>query len=174
LLESEEHAARYFAFFRTLKILKAHSAAFLRIAPIELVPATAALLSLAAKGYSPQGVDAGKLADARRRVEATLPKRLGDDIATLALEVGGSLGNKASQLGQAVGSWGSRAALLAVGSPSIALRGISLALGQTDGPPADLAERLKWVMRVPEARDLAVFSVSEAYAEARRRVGLGD
>jgi len=50
--------------------------------------------------------------------------------------------------------------------------GIALALGQSDGPPTDLAERLKWIMRVPEARDLAVFSVSEAYADARRRVGL--
>jgi tetratricopeptide (TPR) repeat protein len=174
LFESEEHAARYFAFFRVLKILKTHSAAFVRIAPIELMPATAALLSLVAKGFSPQGVDAGRLADARRRIEAALPSRLGDDTATLALDVGGNLGNKASQLGQAVGSWGSRAALLAVGSPSIALRGIALALGQADGPPTDLTERLKWVMRVPEARDLAVFSVSEGYADARRRVGLAD
>jgi tetratricopeptide (TPR) repeat protein len=174
LLETEEHAARYFAFFRVLKILKTHSAAFVRIAPIELMPAAAALLSLVAKGFSPQGVDAAKLADARRRIEPALPPRLGDDTATLALEVGGSLGNKASQLGQAVGSWGSRTALLAVGSPSIALRGIALALGQTDGPPTDLAERLKWVMRVPEARDLAVFSVSDGYVDVWRRVGLAD
>jgi len=63
---------------------------------------------------------------------------------------------------------------LAVGSPSLALRGIALGLGQTDGPPSDVAERQKWVIRVPEARDLAVFSVSEAYADVRRRVGLVD
>lgn len=172
LLESDEHAVRYFSFFRALKILKTHSAAFVRIPPIELWPATAALLGLLAKGYSPQGVDATKLADARKRIGAALPSKIDEELATLALDVGGSLGNKASQLGQAVSSWGTRAALLAVGSPTIALRGIALALGQTDGPPFDPGERLKWVIRVPEARDMAVWSVSDAYAEARRRAGL--
>jgi hypothetical protein len=31
---------------------------------------------------------------------------------------------------------------------------------------------MKWITRNPEARDLAVFSVSDAYAEARRQLGL--
>ena len=35
------------------------------------------------------------------------------------------------------------------------------------------SERKKWIMRNPEARDLAIFSVSEQYALARAQVGLG-
>jgi hypothetical protein len=173
LLDSEDPAARYFCLVRALRMLKGQGAAFARMAPIELWPAAAALLAHLAPGFEPQGVDAAKLADARRRIGAALPARRDDDLPTLALEVAGTLGNRASQLGHAMGMWGARTALLAVGSPSVALRGVALALGDTEGPPVDLAERLKWVQRHPEARDLAVFSASEAYAEARRRAGLG-
>ncbi|HVU04922.1 MAG TPA: hypothetical protein VHE30_24395 [Polyangiaceae bacterium] len=172
LLDSSDDAARYFSLFRALKILQTEAAAFTRIPPIELLPATSALLAAVAPGYQPQGVDAGKLADAKRRIAAGMPARVDDDAATLALEVGGSIGNRASQLGQAVGQWGSRAALLAVGSPAIAFRGVALVAGLTDGPPADPAERLKWVVRQAEAKDLAVFAVSDGYAEARKRLGL--
>jgi tetratricopeptide (TPR) repeat protein len=173
LLESQDDGARYFSLVRALKMMQAEAAAFTRIAPIELWPAVAALLGMLAKGWQAQGVDAGKLAEATRRIEAARTKALDDDLATLALEVGGSIGNRASQLGQAIGQWASRTALLAVGSPSLGLRGVALSLGQGEGPPEDPSERLKWVLRHPEARDLAVFSVSDGYAEARRRIGLG-
>jgi hypothetical protein len=89
----------------------------------------------------------------------------------LALEVVGSVGNRMSQLGTAILQWGNRCGLLAVGAPSAALRGLALAAGQLGGPPAG-PERVKWVIRNPEARDLAVFSVSDAYAEARLRLGV--
>ena len=173
LLDSEDHAGRYFGLFRALKMLQTEAAALTRIPPIELWPALAALLSLLAPSYQPQGVDAAKLADARRRIASALPAHPGEDLATLALEVGGAIGNRASQLGQAVGQWGSRTALLAVGNPSVALRGIAAALGQPEGPPVDLAERSKWIQRNAEARDVLVFSVGEAYAELRKKVGLG-
>jgi hypothetical protein len=78
-----------------------------------------------------------------------------------------------SQVGQSSGQWGARTALLAVGSAHVALRGVALSLGQASGPPETAADRVKWVLRHPEARDLTVFSVSDAYVEARRRVGLG-
>jgi tetratricopeptide (TPR) repeat protein len=171
LLDGTDEAARYFLLVRVLKMMQSEGAALARMAPIDLWPAMAALLSLIAKGWQPQGVDAGKLADAQRRIQAAMPARLDDDLATLALEVAGSLGNRASQLGQAVGQWGCRTALLAAGSVGTALRGIALS-GGGDGPPRDAAERLKWVLRQPEAKDLAVFSVSEGYVDARRRIGL--
>jgi tetratricopeptide (TPR) repeat protein len=171
LLDGGDDRVRRFLLLRALKMMQTESAALTRIAPIELWPATAALLSLVAKGFEPQGVDATKLADAKRRISAALPPRVDEELATLAFEIGGSIGNRASQLGQAVAQWASRTALLAVGSPAVALRGVALALG-TEGPPADQAERLKWVLRQPEAKDLAVFGVSDAYAELRRRLGL--
>ncbi len=173
LLDVEDEAARYFCLVRALKIVQVNGGAFARIAPIDLWPATAALLSALAPGFQAQGVDAAKLADAKRRIDASLPPRRDEELATLALEVGGAIGNRASQLGQAVGQWASRTALLAVGSPSIALRGVALSLGQGEPPPTDPTERMKWVLRQPEAKDLATFSVSDGYAEARRQVGLG-
>jgi hypothetical protein len=90
----------------------------------------------------------------------------------LALEIGGTIGNRASQLGTAINQWANRAALLAVGDPSIALRAIGRSAGPGKGLPDEGVERLKWIVRNSEARDLAVFSVSDAYSEARRRVGL--
>jgi tetratricopeptide (TPR) repeat protein len=172
LLDSSDFEARYFSLFRTLKAMQAEASAFTRIAPIEQWPALAGLLSLVAPSFSPQGVDAAKLADARRKLSAVLPAKIDADVETLALEVASAVGNRGSQLGQATGQWGSRTALLAVGSPRVALRGVALSLGQPGGPPEGAAERVKWVLRHPEARDLTVFSVSDNHAEARKRVGL--
>ena len=172
LVESKDDATRYFLLVRALKMLRSDVAALSRIAPIELSAVLGALISGVASNWQAPGIDPNKLADARRRIEPVLPAKLDPELPVLALEIAATIGNRASQLGQAVAQWASRTALLAVGSPAIALRGVALALGQTDGMPADLGERLKWVQRQPEARDLCVFSVSENYAEARRRVGL--
>ena len=65
------------------------------------------------------------------------------------------------------------AALLAIGDPSGALRAVSMAASHAQAPPAAGPERLKWIGRNAEARDVCVFSVSENYAEARRRLGVG-
>lgn len=171
LLESPDDAARYVVLIRTLKILQAHASTIARTAPIDLWPLTAAFLGVFATNWQPQGVDAKRFAEARQRIQPAIPRNLDDDVPILALEVIGSIGNRASQLATTVNQWGNRAALLAIGSPSAALRGVATTLNQE--LPASGAERAKWVVRHPEARDLAVWSVSEPYAEARRRLGLG-
>ncbi len=172
LLDHADDAARFFLLMRCLKVLQGHAAALSRTPPIELPAVTSAFLSLFASNWAPQGVDARKLSDAQARVRQAATMQLDDDVPVLALEVIGSLGNRVSQLGVALHQWGDRTGLLAVGSPSAALRGLALAAGQLAGPPTG-PERVKWVIRNPEARDLAVFSVSEAYAEARGRLGIG-
>jgi cellulose synthase operon protein C len=171
LLDHTDDAARFFLLMRSLKILQGRAASLSRTPPIELPAVVSAFLSLFANNWAPQGVDAKKLADARARIEQVLRGRLDDDVPVLVLEVIGSLGNRVSQLGTAIHQWGDRTGLLAVGSPNAALRGLALAAGQLGGPPTG-PDRVKWVIRNPEARDLAVFSVSEAYAEARARLGV--
>jgi len=171
LLDHADDAARFFLLMRSLKILQGRAAALSRTPPIELPAVVSAFLSLFASGWTPQGVDARKLSDARAKLEQAMRGRVDDDVPVLALEVIGTLGNRVSQLGTALHQWGDRTGLLAVGSPNAALRGLALAAGQLAGPPAG-PERVKWVIRNPEARDLAVFSVSEAYAEARARLGI--
>lgn len=172
LLDHADDAARFFLLMRCLKILQGRASALSRTPPIELPAVTSAFLSLFANNWTPQGVDARKLAEAQAKLQQAMRGRLDDDVPVLALEVIGSVGNRLSQLGTAVHQWGDRTGLLAVGSPNAALRGLALAAGQLAGPPAG-PERVKWVIRNPEARDLAVFSVSEAYAEARGRLGVG-
>ncbi len=170
LIDSDDDAARYFLLVRSLKILQAHAATLSRTPPIELWPVTAAFLGVFATNWQPQGVDAKRFAEARARIQPAIPRNLDNDVPVLALEVIGSIGNRASQLGTTIHEWGSRAALLALGNPSAALRGVAVAAGQVI--PESGTERVKWIVRHPEARDLAVFSVSEQYAEARRRLGL--
>ena len=172
LLESDDDAVRSFLFVRAVKILQAHAAALARTAPIDLWPVTAALLRTFAPDWQPAGVDARKLAEAEARIKRTLPRQLDDDVAVLALEVTGAIGNRASQLGTAINEIGNRTALLAIGDPNTAIRGIALAGGHAEGPPESGVDRLKWIVRNPEARDIAVFSVSDGYSEARRRLGL--
>ncbi|HWA73588.1 MAG TPA: tetratricopeptide repeat protein [Polyangiaceae bacterium] len=171
LLESQDHAARYCLLVRALKVLQGRAATVARTAPIDLWPLMAGLLGLLAPGWTAQGVDARKLAEARTRIQAVMPKSVEDDLPTLALEVTGLIGNRASQLATAVYEWGNRTALLAVGDPLAALRSIALTTGGA-GPAASGPERIKWIVRNAEARDLAIFSVSEHYAEARRRLSV--
>ncbi len=173
LLDSDDDAARYFLMIRSLKVLQANAAALSRTAPIELWPVIAAYLGVFASNWQPQGVDAKKFADAQKRIQGAMHRRLDDDVPVLALEVIGAIGNRASLIGTALHQWGNRTALLSAGSLVASLRGVALAGGHTSGPPADGPERVKWIVRNPEARDLATFSVSEQYNEARSRLGLG-
>ena len=172
LLDSEDDAARYFLMIRCLKILQGKAAALSRTAPIDLWPVLAAYLSLLAPSWIPQGVETKKLADAQRRIQGAMPPKLDDDVPVLALEVIGAIGNRASLLGTALHQWGNRTALLSAGSLVASLRGVAFAVGQPGGPPKEGPDRVKWIVRNPEARDLATFCVGEQYAEARSRLGL--
>jgi Tfp pilus assembly protein PilF len=172
VLESSDEGRRYFLIVRALKILQGRAGTLSRTAPIELWPVLAGFLSLFATEWQPQGVDARRLADAQQRLRAAIPPPHDDELRSLALEVIHSIGNRASQLATVVHQWGNRAGLAAVGDPAAALRGVASAAGPTSALPADGAERLKWIVRNPEARDLCVFSVSEQYAAVRARLGL--
>lgn len=172
LLDSPVHPARYFLMLRAFKLLQSKAAIFARTAPIDLAPLTAAWLGTFASNWQPQGVDARKIDEEKQRLLPWLAPLNQGDVPLLALELTGTIGNRASQLATASHQWAGRTALLAMGELDSAFAGLALASGLKDGPPPDDAERLKWLSRHPEARDLAIFSVSEDYAEARRRAGL--
>jgi hypothetical protein len=169
LIERGDDATRYFLLIRALKLIQGRAATLARTVPTELGPVVTGFLSALAD-YNPEGVDPKRLAEAQKRVKAAIQKPLANDVPMLALEVVGSLGSRSSQLATALNQWANRAALLAVGSPLTALR--ALALSSSAELPAEGAERLRWLGRHAEARDLAIFSVTEAYAEARKRLGV--
>lgn len=172
LLSSDDDAARYFLLFRALKLVQSGAASLARIPPIELAPVVLALLSTFAPNFSPQGVDAKKVAEAQARLQGAGVTSVDHEVPTLALEVAGNLGPRSTQVGTALQQWATRAALLAVGDPFCALRALGLAAPSSSGLPASGPDRLRWIVRHPEARDLAVFSVSEPYSTARARLGL--
>ncbi len=170
LIDSDDEALRSFLLIRALKLVSVQGTAITRMAPIDLWPNLAGFLSVLCPEWEPPPMDAGKLSAAKQRVEASLTRRIDDDVPLLALEVANTIGNRASQLGTLFFEWANRTALLAVGDPGIALRAIASASGHE--LPQDQTQRLKWIGRNSEARDLMVFSITDAYAEARKRVGL--
>jgi Tfp pilus assembly protein PilF len=172
LLESPDVGVRTFLVLRALKILQAHAATIARTAPIELWPMIAGWLKVFVPSWTPTGVDAAKTETARARIQGASSHSMDNDAQTLALEVSASIGNRASQLGTAVNQWANRVALVAVGDLSIGLSAIAAAAGQHAAPPADGPDRMKWIVRNSEARDLTVFCVSDAYVDVRRRFGL--
>jgi lipopolysaccharide biosynthesis regulator YciM len=163
---------REFLLHRALKVLAEGCSSFSRTAPIDLWPLVAAFLKAHSPSFSPQGVDQAKLTDYYGRITRAMPKAPDPQLGLLAADVIGTIGSRASTLNTIVNGWGERVGLLAVGDPNAALVGIAWAAGHTSGPPLAGKDRVTWVGRNAGARDLVVFSVSDAYAEARARLGL--
>lgn len=171
LAAQESTNERTFLIHRAMKVLQANAAVFGRTAPIDLWPLLAAYLRVFSPQFTPQGVDAARFSEAFARLSRTLPSGLGHDTSLLATDVIASIGNRASTLNSAINGWGSRAGLLAVGDANVALAGIAWAGGNANGPPPSGKDRLTWIGRNAEARDLIIFSVSDAYVDARSRLG---
>lgn len=171
LIDLEESAERTFLLHRAMKVLQANAAVFARTAPIDLWPLLAAYLRAFSRDFAPQGVDAARFGEALARLTRAVPEGLPADTTLLATEVIGSIGNRASTLNAAINGWGSRAGLLATGNPSVALTAIAWAGGNANGPPEAGKDRLTWIGRNAEARDLMIFSVADHYADARARTG---
>jgi hypothetical protein len=172
LLASPREDVRDFLIHRALKILQTNSSAFSRTAPIDLWPLLAAYLKLFSPSWSPQGIEASRLNEAYGRLSRAMTQAADPNLGALAADIIGNIGNRASTLNTAINSWGNRAALLAIGDPSIALSGIAWASGNINAPPASGKDRVTWIGRNAEARDIAVYLVSDAYADARTHLGL--
>ena len=171
LVTAERADVREFLTHRALKVLQSRTAALSRTAPIDLWPLVAAFLKLHSPSFNPSGVDASKL-DGFYQTMAPLAPKANPQLSLLASEVIGSIGNRASSLNTLANAWGSRTALLAMGDPNLALEAIAWAAGHSQGPPGSGPERVRWMGRQAEARDLIVFSVSDGYAAARSQLGL--
>ncbi len=172
LVAASEEDVRDFLILRALKILQTNGSVLSRTAPIDLLPLVTALIKSLAPAWSHGAVDQKRFEDARAKLAQHLPKTLLPEVGALATEVSGQIDNRISTLNVAINSWGSRAALLASGSLLGALKGIAWAGGHPSGPPASGQERITWIGRNAEARELVVFAVSDAFLEARRRLGI--
>ena len=169
LVSSTDVALSDFLVARALKILQSQATGLARTAAVDLGPLMAAYLSTFLPDWQPMSVDLKKVDDYKRQLVQHLPNASDFDIAQLAQDVAVALGNRASQLGEAVNEWGSRTALLSLGDPAVALRAIAATVENSKLPEADVAERVKWIMRHAEARNTIVFAASDAYLRLRAR-----
>jgi predicted Zn-dependent protease len=172
LLTVQDNWARGFMIVRAVKLIAARASALVRTPSADLGVLISAWLQAFNPNWTPQGVNPTALAAASRKIATAFPKKLPPDLGMLALEVAGSLGMRASTLGGVALAWANRAGLLAIGDPNAALQAIAWSHGAKDGAPVDPQERAAWLGRTHEAKDLLTFSIGDAYAEARERLGL--
>jgi hypothetical protein len=172
LVASQDISVRNFLLLRAIKVVQTHACVLSRTAPIDLLPLMAALIKSMVPSYSPPPIDKKRFDDALARLSAHKPAAFGPDLVALAVEVSSSLDNRASTFNVAVNAWADRVAMLATGSVYAAIQGIAWAGGHASGPPSTVKERVAWVGRNAEARELVVFMVSDEYQEACTRLGL--
>jgi hypothetical protein len=172
LLQPERERTGRFLVMRALKLLRAKAAAFARTTPAELAVLVSAWLKCFNPTWQPQGINAAALNAAGGRVQAALPKNRDPDVNLLAMEVSGTIGTQATTLAANSLLWANRTALLALGNPNDAIDAIASAGGLPGGAPRDPKERATWLARSQEARDVLAFGVTDAFAEARTRLGL--
>ena len=163
--------ARMFLVVRALKMVLARASSLLRNDPKDVGAIATGLFMALNPTYQPSGVDMARVREWGRRIHPALPRNLDPTVGVLALEAAGMLGPQVQSLGAGAIAWANRTALLAVGDPNGALDAIAWTSG-LDAAPTASEERAAWIARTPEARELMTFSVSEAYAEARARIGL--
>jgi len=171
LMAVKNERARAFVVVRAMKMILARSSSMLRGEQADVPVLVSAMFTAFNPSFVPQGVDARKVADVSRRLVPALPRNLDPTVGVIALEAAGTLGNHAPQLGAAAHAWANRVALLAIGDPNGALDAIAWSMGE-DAAPRGSEERAAWIARTAEARELMTFSVSDAYSEARSRLGL--
>ncbi|WP_437279620.1 tetratricopeptide repeat protein [Sorangium sp. So ce375] len=174
LVTSPREDVRLALIHRAVKILQTNASAFSRTAPIDLWPLLAAYLKALAPTWSPQGADAARLREYQGRIERVMTGGVDPKLSVLAADVIGSIGNRASTLNTAINGWGNRAAFLAVGDINVVLTAIAWSGGNTNAPPASGKDRVTWIGRNAEARDLIVFAVSDGLTEAREQLGFNE
>jgi tetratricopeptide (TPR) repeat protein len=167
---SERFAA--FLVLRALKLVQAKASALARTSPADLAVLISAWLKCLNPAWQPQGVNAALINAAGGRLQAVLPRNLPPEVATIALEAAGVIGAQPAALGAQAIAWADRVAFLALGDTSAALDAIAAVGGAAAGAPRDLKERAAWVARTPAARELLAFAVTDAFAEARARLGV--
>jgi len=169
---SPREDVRLFLIHRALKILQSNGSAFSRTPPIDIWPLLAAYLKAFTPSWTPPGVDPARLTDAYGKISRVMPASPDPQLGVLAADVIGTIGNRASTLNTVINGWGNRAALLATGDLNIAFTAIAWSGGHTNAPPPEGKERVTWIGRNAEARDLIVFAASDQLADAREKLGL--
>ena len=170
LLENRPAAVQDFLLIRAMKSLQTHTACLARAAAVDLWPLLAGYLGVFLPNWQPAGVDARRLDETKQAVSSVLGSAFTHDTSALAQDVVVALGNRASQVGEAVNEWGSRTALMALGDPANALDALALGSSTVPLPKDGVHDRVKWINRHPEVRNLTIFAVSDGFQQLRAQL----
>jgi tetratricopeptide (TPR) repeat protein len=158
-----------FLIVRALKLVQSHASALVRVPAAELSVLIAAWLKCFNSTWRPQSGAPGSVDAAYPKIRAALPRNLDPNLSVLALETGAAMEAGALPLGTLAIEWADRAAVLALGDPHMAFEAIAMGAAEPTGEPR---ARAAWIARTPEALSLASFLVSDAFIQARGRLGL--
>ncbi|MDB4933636.1 MAG: Exonuclease SbcC, partial [Labilithrix sp.] len=171
LMNVPNERARAFVVVRAMKMILSRSSSLLRGQPADVAVLVSALFTAFNPSFAPQGVDPKRVSEMSRRLVPALPRNLDPTVGVIALEAAGTLASQSPMLSAAAHAWANRVALLAIGDPNGALDAIAWSKGE-EAAPRGPEERAAWIARTAEARELMTFSVTDAYSEARARLGL--
>ncbi|MBM4376685.1 MAG: hypothetical protein FJ095_16505 [Deltaproteobacteria bacterium] len=157
---------------RALTLCRTRTAALARTAPIDEWPVLAAYLRLHDPSLPVDGVDAGRLEELTARMRAHAPDlALDARLAGLARRVFESLGSRHPAVGAGAVAWSWHVATLCIGDLGLVFDAMGYTTSSV-GAPSREAERLRWLGKHAEARELLAFLVSGPHLEARARLGL--
>ena len=159
-------AQRAFLFARAIAVASAHLTVAMRTQPEQLAPTLLALQRQFDPHVATAGVDARVLEDLTKKVGKGIARRSRDALGLVLLEMVNAPGYDPTRLGIAAAELGDRLALLALGSAPAAIEALLQLAGIGDAAP-----RHQLIAKVPEARELLRFAVSDPYFDARVRAG---
>ena len=172
LLDADNSALFELAFHRAATLVRSGTAAFARTAPIDQFAVLVAYLRLHDPTIVPMGVDLAKVAEVESRMRAVAQSFVAEPrLVALARYVFDSIGLRGSSLGGSAAAWSWHVTAVAVGDISLTLDAMALATAAA-ALPASGGERLRWLAKHSEARELFGFLVSDAHLEVRTRLGL--
>jgi hypothetical protein len=167
-LASDERVGPFLV-VRALKLVRSRASALVHVPAAELSVLVAAWLKCFNPTWQPKWIAAATLDIAHARVRAALPRGLEASMGVLALEAGTVMEGGALSLGSLAVEWADRVSLLAFGDPNMAFEAMAAGAALAAGDPS---ARAAWIARTPEARSLASFVVSDAFIQARGRLGM--
>ncbi|HTV17017.1 MAG TPA: hypothetical protein VMG12_00060, partial [Polyangiaceae bacterium] len=169
LLAHPDAELRTFFVLRAAKLARANASALSRLSPFDAWSVLAGFFACFGPLAPANGPDAQRLLVARNRIRPHLTWVPESDLSEPVSALVDEVLPHADRVADALYRWGTRAALLGVGDPSIALDALS---GQSLRGLRDEASRIRTIAGHSAARDLVSFGVSAAYIQARQSAGL--
>ncbi len=168
LLDALSPAESRFLVARALKMARAQMSLSCRIRPDELALMLHALIRAHAPDYNPENVDLALLEEMARRIARNISKKGREDLMPHLVELEGAGDFEPLRVYEMASTAANRAGLLATGSTPAAAN----ALCKLAGMVSITRTNTMSIAQVAEARDLVMFSISEAHFEARQRAGV--